>query len=706
LGDTVYADFRSQAVKTSDGSEKPQAQTLDEFRLKHDEVYGSRFGENFWADLRASTSILATIDDHEVINDFSGGEPASTDPRLNDSTPGRLVNDTRLYENGLQAFQEYNPIQDQFYADTGDARTANERKLYRYNTYGSDAATVVLDARSFRDAEIPAVTNLNDPTQVAAFLSQSFNPTRTLLGRPQVEDLKRDLLDAEAKGITWKYVMVPEPIQNLGVLGAGDRFEGYAAERTEILKFINDNQINNVVFVAADIHGTLVNNLTYQERPSGPQIATTAFEVTTGSAGFNQPFGPTVVNLGAAVGLVTPEQRALYNTLPAAGKEAFIQQLVNQGLAPLGYDPLGLNNNLSQANGLINAKLLQGGYLATNTYGWTEFNVDATTQKLTVTTYGIPSYSRAEVEADPNAILSRVPTIVSQFEVRPTQLGQNGKFSFAIEEGSGITTVANFGGVGVTNRPTPEQRAEIDRLVFSGPNLTARNLLLSQQGADLLLNFAGVSNTSVLLKNLNIEDLENLNDIGNLVFDGETDIQNASLDVFKAQESRNRIFRRDAVTFLNDLDNDTKGFDHSDDVINGLGGEDVLEGLGGDDLLRGGAGNDILLGGTGDDLLVGDAGDDFLNGGRGCDTLTGGAGVDTFVVRRGQGSEVITDFVDGTDRIGLSGGLTFNRIQIVQGTGIDSGNTWLKVKSSGELLATISGVQATIFSVSDFSVVS
>jgi Ca2+-binding RTX toxin-like protein len=332
--------------------------------------------------------------------------------------------------------------------------------------------------------------------------------------------------------------------------------------------------------------------------------------------------------------------------------------------------------------------------------------VDATTQKLTVTTYGIPSYSRAEVEADPNAILSRVPSIVSQFEVRPTQLGQNAKFSFAIEEGSGITTVANFGGVGTTNKPTPEQRAEIDRLVFSGPNLTARNLLLSQQGADLLLDFAGVSNTSVLLKNLNIEDLENLNDLGNLIFDGETEIQNASLDVFKALETRNRIFRRDAVTFLNDLDNDTKGFDHSNDVINGLGGEDVLEGLGGDDLLRGGAGNDILLGGTGDDLLVGDAGDDFLNGGRGCDTLTGGAGVDTFVVWRGQGSEVITDFVDGTDRIGLSGGLTFNRIQIVQGTGIDSGNTWLKVKSSGELLATISGVQATIFSASDFSVVS
>jgi phosphodiesterase/alkaline phosphatase D-like protein len=705
LGDTMYSDFASPAVRNPDGSEKPQALTLDEFRLKHDEVYGGRFGENAWADLRASTSILATIDDHEVINDFGGGALASLDPRLNDSTPGRLVNDTRLYENGLQAFQEFNPIRDQFYADTGDVRTANERKLYRYNTYGSDAATFVLDARSFRDAELPDVTNLNDPAQVSNFLTQSFNPSRTLLGRPQVEDLKRDLLDAETKGITWKYVMVPEPIQNLGVLGAGDRFEGYAAERTEILKFINENQINNVVFVAADIHGTLVNNLTYQERPGGPQIATNAFEISTGSVAFNQPFGPTVVNLGAAAGLVTPEQQALYNTLPAAGKEAFIKQLVNGGLAALGYDPLGLNNNLPQANGSINANLLQGDYLATNTYGWTEFDIDPTTQKLLVTTYGIPAYSRAEVEANPNAIISRVPTIVSQFEVMPTQLGQNGNFSFEIAQGSGTTTIANFGGVGPTNNPSASRRAEVDQLRFTGSDLIARNLLLQQQGADVLLSFAGVSNTQVLLKNLKIEDLENLSKIGNMVFDGEEEIQDVSLDVFSASETRQRVFRRDAVTFLNELDNDVKGFEHADDVINGLGGEDILEGLSGDDLLRGGAGNDKLLGGQGDDLLVGDEGDDFLNGGRGCDTLTGGAGVDTFVVRRGQGSEHITDYTDGTDRIGLGSGLTFNRIQIEQGTGVDSANTWIKVKATGELLATVTGIQSTAFSAADFLVV-
>ena len=429
FGDTIYADFPSPALRNADGSEKAQAETLDDFRTKNAEVYSQRYGQNTWGDLRASTSILATIDDHEVTNDFAGGAPVTSDLRFGQSgTVNQLINDSVLYENGLQAFQEYNPISDKFYGQTGDNRTAGERQLYRYNTYGSDAASFVLDARSFRDPELPGVTNLADQTQVGSFLAQSFNPTRTLLGRQQVDDLKRDLLKSQNDGITWKFVMVPEPMQNLGVLGASDRYEGYAAERTEILKYVDDNKISNVVFVSADIHGTLVNNLTYQTAPGQAQIATSAFEITTGSVAFDAPFGQTVAQLAADAKLITADQKKFYDSLPVANdadstpndKDDFIKQIVNSSLSPLGYDPLGLDNNLQQANGKINAKLLQGDYIAAHTYGWSEFNIDKDTQKLLVTTYGIDAYTRQELEANPSAITSRQPKIVSQFEVTPT----------------------------------------------------------------------------------------------------------------------------------------------------------------------------------------------------------------------------------------------------------------------------------------------
>jgi alkaline phosphatase D len=75
--------------------------------------------------------------------------------------------------------------------------------------------------------------------------------------------LKNDLLKAQQNGITWKFIMSSDPIQNFGIPVAGDRWEGYAAERTDLLRFIKENNIKNVVFATGDFHGYVVNNVTY-----------------------------------------------------------------------------------------------------------------------------------------------------------------------------------------------------------------------------------------------------------------------------------------------------------------------------------------------------------------------------------------------------------------------------------------------------------
>ncbi len=415
MGDTIYADVASPANNFQN-----QSQSLPDYRNKHAEVYSAKGGLNGLADLRKSTAVFATIDDHEVTNDFAGGAVVSSDPRFSADPAGTLINDSTLYNNGMQAFQEYNPIRGETYAATGDARTDGEIKLYRNQTFGSDAALMVLDARSFRDTEL-ADANPLDPASVGGFLANSFNPARTMLGRQQVDDLKADLLSAEQNGVTWKFVAVPEPIQNLGVVGAADRFEGYAAERTEILQYIDENKIDNVVFLSADIHGTLVNNLTYQLTPFSEQLATNAFEITTGSVAYDAPFGPTVAQLAAAVGLLTPQQKAFYDALPSnAAKDSFIKSITNTALAPLGYDPLGLDANLAGADGLIQAELLQGDYVATHSFGWTEFEIDQLTQELLVTTYGIDPYDATMIADDLKGIAGRTPQIVSQFRVTPS----------------------------------------------------------------------------------------------------------------------------------------------------------------------------------------------------------------------------------------------------------------------------------------------
>ncbi len=402
LGDTVYADIPSIDLPAS------QAYTLEEFRIKHNEVYRERFDENTWAAARASTSLYVTIDDHEVTNDFAGGASPSSDPLFFDQS-ATYINETDLFHNGVQAFQEYNPIREEFYGDTGDPRTAGKPKLYRYRTFGSDAAIFLVDARSFRDEELNNILNPFANRAIRQFVEDSFDPDRTMLGQAQLDELIDDLLDAQARGITWKFVMVPEPIQNLTPIQAADRFEGYAFERTQLIQFIVENGIANVVFIAADIHGTFINNVTYQLDPEDHQRTTGTFEITTGSVAYATPFGPTVLQYLPFGGLIS----GLYGRQTPARQDRVFLRTANRLLHWFGYSPVGLQETSLEAG------LTEGTYLAVNSYGWSEFEIDAQSQRLTVSTYGIPWYDQLDLDNDTAEVLGRVPTVVSQFEVDP-----------------------------------------------------------------------------------------------------------------------------------------------------------------------------------------------------------------------------------------------------------------------------------------------
>lgn len=134
-------------------------------------------------------------------------------------------------------------------------------------------------------------------------------------------------------------------------------------------------------------------------------------------------------------------------------------------------------------------------------------------------------------------------------------------------------------------------------------------------------------------------------------------------------------------------DNDTLFGGQGEDRIWGGGdnGSDYIHGGSENDILTGEGGNDTLIGGSGNDRLDGNNQDDLLIGGIGQDTMSGGSGRDTFVFAPGNGSpnlsgaDIIEDFrsgilitfgnrtrvgdVRGVSQIGLTGGLTGDRIQ-------------------------------------------
>ncbi|MEG3944182.1 SdrD B-like domain-containing protein, partial [Microcoleus sp. w2-18aC4] len=135
-----------------------------------------------------------------------------------------------------------------------------------------------------------------------------------------------------------------------------------------------------------------------------------------------------------------------------------------------------------------------------------------------------------------------------------------------------------------------------------------------------------------------------------------------------------------------------------DQICGGLG-NDLLFGNEGQDTVNGDTGNDTLYGGKDEDSLLGSAGDDWLFGDQGNDTLIGGTGNDRFMLGIDLGSETILDFQYGLDSIGLMGGLDFSQLSIVA----ENSSTLIRVTGSGQLLATLSNVPASVITATDFA---
>lgn len=139
------------------------------------------------------------------------------------------------------------------------------------------------------------------------------------------------------------------------------------------------------------------------------------------------------------------------------------------------------------------------------------------------------------------------------------------------------------------------------------------------------------------------------------------------------------------------------GTEKNDYLIGSVTNNNLIYGNRSDDTVYGNDGNDLLYGGKGDDIINGGAGADLIYGHLGNDILTGGVGGDRFDFRPNDGNNVITDFEDGIDVIGLSNGLAFEQLRIFP-VGNDT------QISADQLLITLQGIEASAINVDDFRI--
>jgi len=155
------------------------------------------------------------------------------------------------------------------------------------------------------------------------------------------------------------------------------------------------------------------------------------------------------------------------------------------------------------------------------------------------------------------------------------------------------------------------------------------------------------------------------------------------------------------------LDDTLVGTSDADSIF-GSNGNDSLNGLGGNDVLDGGNGQDTLQGGDGNDTLLGGNGNDHLYASKGQDNLTGGKGDNVFVIGTNTGSstlasaDLITDFGTGNHLIELTKGLSFEDLNVSQGTGASASDTIITDKVTSQLLAVLQGVNSSTIDNSDF----
>ena len=261
LGDTIYSD--------SEVGGAPVARTVAEKWEK----YKLGLALPALRKLRASAGLYSHWDDHEFLNDFSKPEHGQA-----------------IYSAGVEAFRDYAPVA--YYPGIG---------LYRTFRWGKNLELFFLDERSFRSAKATAVCSgdlaptapqavrdgfsslapaLKNPVPPGC-LAAIDDPARTMLGARQHAAFTKAIKASKA---AWKVIVNEVPIQQFYALPY-DRWEGYAAERERLLRFLQAN-VKNVVFMTTDTHANLVNEVRYRTL-GGPPEGSGIWEVVTGPVATN-----------------------------------------------------------------------------------------------------------------------------------------------------------------------------------------------------------------------------------------------------------------------------------------------------------------------------------------------------------------------------------------------------------------------------------
>jgi alkaline phosphatase D len=264
LGDYIYeGPAREGGVRQHVGKE---IMSLDDYRIRH-ALYKS---DPLLQGMHALCPWMVAWDDHELDNNCAGDICEHEEV-----TPAEFL---KRRAAAYQAYYEMMPLR------AASVPTGSSLQLYRNVSFGQLAEFLMLDTRQYR-------SNQPNGDKLKKLNKAALSPKQSMLGREQRAWMDRSLSASPAK---WN-VLAQQVMMGMVDHRAGekkrysmDQWCGYAHERMDIVRTIEERKISNPVVITGDIHSNWVNNLRVDDRKAEAPIVATEFVGTSISSGSNK----------------------------------------------------------------------------------------------------------------------------------------------------------------------------------------------------------------------------------------------------------------------------------------------------------------------------------------------------------------------------------------------------------------------------------
>ncbi len=235
--------------------------SLDDYRQR----YALYKGDADLQAMHAACPWLMTWDDHEVQNDYAGGQAGNSGFYDPSSPTHFLARRAAAY----QAYYEHMPMRASVLTQAvAGLLSGAEMRIHTRLQYGRLASLYLLDARQYKDPQVCSKDGaLGSGTLNPALCDAWHDPQRSLLGVSQERWLNDELAKAQTRETAWSVLGQSTLFgQRDFKTGPGqmlwnDGWDGYTAARTRLTDSLQKNSVANPVLLGGDLHENWVGHV-------------------------------------------------------------------------------------------------------------------------------------------------------------------------------------------------------------------------------------------------------------------------------------------------------------------------------------------------------------------------------------------------------------------------------------------------------------